>query len=158
MSTLTIEGEVDHPLELAPEGLAASPGQLDDVAAFVPGRSGRAVRLESLLAAAGARSTATHLELVSSDGFAASAPLAALRHGVVLYASPDGGSLAAEQGGPFRFLVPEAEGCSLEDVSHCTNVKRLAVLRLVNGAGRDTRPRSESEHAALHARERGRHG
>lgn len=157
MSTLRIEGEVERPLALGTGDLSGSAGQVEDVSAVVPGRRGRAVRLDALLGTAGAREAATHLSLVSSDGFAASAPLAALRHGVVLYASPDGGALADAQGGPFRFLVPEAEGCALDDVSHCTNVKRLAVLRLSVGPGEDKRPRSEEAHAALHARERHRH-
>lgn len=158
MSILTIEGEVDRPKALGFADLAASPGQVRDVSVLVPGRAGRAVLLEALLASAGLRDVATHVSLVSSDGFAASAPLAALRHGAVLYAAPDGGPLADAQGGPFRFLVPEAEGCSLEDVSHCTNVKRLSALRFTGGPGADTRPRSEAEHAALHAREPHRHG
>ena len=157
MSKLSIEGDVERPLGLDAGALAASPGQVDDASTLVPGREGRAVRLEALLDAAGARGTATHLTLVSADGFAASAPLAALREGIVLYASPDGGALGDRQGGPFRFLVPEAEGCSVEDVSHCTNVKRLAVMRLGSGPGADTRPRSETEHAELHAREGHRH-
>ncbi|MFM7734952.1 MAG: molybdopterin-dependent oxidoreductase [Alphaproteobacteria bacterium] len=158
MSMLRIEGEVDRPTAFGAGDLAVASGQVADVSAVVPGRSGRAVRLEALLRAAGLRDGATHLSLVSTDGFAASAPLAALRHGVVLYASPDGSALAEGQGGPFRFLVPEAEGCSLDDVSHCTNVKRLSVLRLTAGPGTDTRPRSEDEHEALHARERHRRG
>lgn len=155
MSKLRVDGEVARSIELGAAELAALPGQVEDVAALVPGRSGRAVRLESLLEAAGARPGATHLVLVSDDGFAASVPLAAVRHGVVVHAgSPGGAALPRERGGPFRFLLPEAEGCSPDEASHCSNVKHLAAVRLSAGPGRDTRPANESEHRALHERER----
>jgi len=154
MSTLGIEGEVAHPRALGFSDLAGSPGQVADVSRLVPGRSGRAVRLEDLLLLVAPAASATHLTLVSSDGFSANVPLEAVRHGVVLYAEPGGEALPPPQGGPFRFLVPEAEGCALDEVSHCSNVKRLATLRLTAGAERDTRPRSADDHAELHARER----
>lgn len=154
MSTLRIEGEVGCPGDLGHGDLAALPGQVPDVAALVPGRAGRAVPLESLLASAVPSARATHLVLVSDDGFAASVPLAAVRHGVILHADEAGEPLPRGLGGPFRFLLPRAEGCSPDEASHCSNVKHLCVVRLATGPGRDTRPASEAEHRALHERER----
>jgi molybdopterin-dependent oxidoreductase-like protein protein len=153
MANLRIEGEVAEPRALSLGDLEALPGQIDDVSRLVPGRSGRAVRLESILRLVERGAGATHLTLVSADGrFSASAPLSAVRDALVVYALA-GEPLPAAQGGPLRFLIPRVEECASGAVDACSNVKALALIRLTRGAEPDTRPTSRESHAELHRRE-----
>jgi DMSO/TMAO reductase YedYZ molybdopterin-dependent catalytic subunit len=129
MTRLEVDGAVRTPCALGFDDLAALPGQIADVSALVSGRVGGAVRLASILERAGVASDATQVTLVSSDGFAQSAPLAALGQAIVLYRLGDD-PLPAEEGGPLRFLVPNAAECAAMGVDRCTNVKYLGRITL----------------------------
>jgi DMSO/TMAO reductase YedYZ molybdopterin-dependent catalytic subunit len=133
----------------ASAGLAA-PHQVADVGRAVRGRAGRAVTLQGLLERAPPLASARWLNVVSSDpAFAVSVPLTELAGALVVYAEPDGRALA--QGGPFRLLVPGHP-------DECVNVKGVVRLELADRPGRDTRPRDDAEHAALHARAAAKRG
>lgn len=126
--------------------LAALPpaAQVPDVGALVPGRKGRGVRLAALLEHARPAPAARYLNIASRDpAFAVSVPLDEVRaEGIVVF-ELDGAPLAPAKGGPFRLLV-----CGHPD--ECLNVKELARLELSPDPGRDTRPKDDAEHAALH--------
>ena len=147
---LEIAGAVEAPCALTFEACASAPAaeQVADVAALMPGRSGRAVRLAALLARARPRPSARFLDVVSRDpSFAVSLPLAeVLERGMVLY-SDGGAPLAASKGGPFRLLVPGHP-------DECVHVKGVARLVLAETRGRDTRPVDDAEHAKLHQKKR----
>ena len=132
MTRLEVDGAVRTPRALAFDDLAALPGQIADVATLVPGRIGGAVPLSSILESVGVVPEATEVTLVSSDGFAQSAPLAALGQAIVLYRLGDG-PLPAEEGGPLRFLVPNAAECAAMGVDRCTSVKYLGRITLGRG-------------------------
>ena len=123
------------------EALAQLSGQIEEISALVPGRSGGGVRLASLLAAVRPRPEATHLTVESSDGsFSASVPLpAVVGSGVVLYRLGTQ-ALPTQQGGPFRFLITDAQTCATGGVDLCANVKFVGRIVLSAGPGRDTRP------------------
>jgi DMSO/TMAO reductase YedYZ molybdopterin-dependent catalytic subunit len=147
---LDIVGAVGRERTLDFEGLSALPGQVADVGSLVAGRTGGAVRLADVLDAAGVLDTASHLTVESADGrFAASVPLDAVREAVLVYRVGDA-SLPEAQGGPVRLLIPDAARCGRADVDTCANVKHVSVLRLSTGRGRDTRPTTKAEHAAMH--------
>jgi hypothetical protein len=38
--------------------------------------------------------------------------------------------LPPQQGGPLRFLIPDATACGLEGIDACANVKDVGVLRV----------------------------
>jgi DMSO/TMAO reductase YedYZ molybdopterin-dependent catalytic subunit len=139
---LEICGEVRRPGAFDFAALAQMSGQIEDISAVVPGRTGGGVRLASLLAAVQPSPEATHITVESSDGgFSASVPLSAVvDSGVVLYRL---GSqvLPAQQGGPFRFLITDAEACATGGADLCANVKFVGRIALSAGPGRDTRPR-----------------
>jgi G3E family GTPase len=107
------------------ERLLALPGGIPDVAPLFPKRAGSAARLEALWDALGLPASGFAV-VCAADGFA-SEPVAleALRQGVLLH-SLAGEPLGAEQGGPFRLLIPaDVPGAP----SACANVK--AVTRIV---------------------------
>jgi DMSO/TMAO reductase YedYZ molybdopterin-dependent catalytic subunit len=131
-------------VSFAAADLAALPAdaQVADVGALVPGRAGRGVRLAALLERA-ARD-ARHLNIASTDpAFAVSVPIDEVRATAVVVYELAGAPLAPEKGGPFRLLVPGHP-------DECLNVKGLARLELSPDPGRDTRPKDDAEHAALH--------
>ena len=140
--TLEICGEVRRPGAFDFAVLARMSGQIDDISALVPGRTGGAVRLASLLAAVQPGPEATHITIESSDGsFSASVPLSAVvDSGVVLYRLGSQ-ALPAEQGGPFRFLITDAQACATGGADLCANVKFVGRIALSASPGRDTRPR-----------------
>jgi DMSO/TMAO reductase YedYZ molybdopterin-dependent catalytic subunit len=149
---LAVRGAVERELDLAFADLAALPEQVPDVGTVVSGREGGAVPLRAVLACAGVDPSATHVTLVSDDGsFAASTPLAEVADALLVYRLGEK-PLPAGQGGPFRFLIPEAAACHTAPVDTCANVKFLGEIRLTVGPGRDTRPRTPAAHAALHRR------
>lgn len=153
-SRLRIEGAVARETTLDAAALAALPGQVDDVGTLVAGREGGAVRLRAVLEAVGVAADATHLTVESGDGrFAASVPLDALADAVLVHRLGDG-PLPAANGGPLRLLIPDAARCGRADVDTCANVKDVAVLRVERSRGRDTRPTTKAEHAAIHAHDR----
>jgi hypothetical protein len=138
---LEVCGQVQQPGVFDFETLAQLSGQIDEISALVPGRSGGGVRLASLLAAVRPRPEATHLTVESSDGsFSASVPLSdVVGSGVVLYRLGSQ-ALPTQQGGPFRFLITDAQTCATGGVDLCANVKFVGRIVLSAGLGRDTRP------------------
>jgi Oxidoreductase molybdopterin binding domain len=138
---LEVCGQVQQPGVFDFETLAQLSGQIDEISALVPGRSGGGVRLASLLAAVRPRPEATHLTVESSDGsFSASVPLSdVVGSGVVLYRLGSQ-ALPTQQGGPFRFLITDAQTCATGGVDLCANVKFVGRIVLSTGPGRDTRP------------------
>ena len=123
------------------EALTRLPGQIEDIAAVVPGRTGGGVRLMSLLDAAQPHPEATHITVEADDGsFSASVPLAAVAEsGVVLYRLGSQ-ALPTQQGGPFRFLITDAQACATGGADLCANVKGVGRIAFSAGPGRDTRP------------------
>jgi hypothetical protein len=102
--------------------LAALPGGVADVAALVPKRSGAAARVAALLDACALPTSAASAVLCAADGFAsAPLPLAALREALLVHSLGDA-ALPAEQGGPFRLLIPDG---TPGVPSGCANVKSL---------------------------------
>jgi G3E family GTPase len=100
------------------------PRGIADVAAQFPKRSGSAARLDPLFAALAVPDTGTAV-VVAGDGFASEpVPIPVLRQGVLLH-SLEGAPLPAEQGGPFRLLIPQ--DASPDPIS-CANVKGVAKI------------------------------
>jgi DMSO/TMAO reductase YedYZ molybdopterin-dependent catalytic subunit len=127
---LTVEGDVRAPRTFHFADLAALPDQVGDIARIVPGRQGGAVTLAAVLESVGASSRATSVTLESTDGeFVQTAPLEGVRSALLLYRVGEA-PLPPEQGGPIRFLVPNAEDCDVPGVDRCTNVKSLGVIRV----------------------------
>lgn len=150
MGNLLVDGEVERQLELSFQDLAGLSGQVENLAEIIHGREGGAVRLESVLAVAQPKPSATHVTLSSADGdFTASVPLGALGDAVIAY-RVGGAALPASRGGPFRFFVPEGGACATAEVDQCANVKRLARIRVTAGRGEDNRPTNPTQQAALH--------
>lgn len=151
--TLRIDGEVEQPLDLTADDLAAfeDDAQVRDVSRFHPSRRGDGVTLEAVLKRAKPTVRATYLTLhATRDDFAASVPLEAVRsEGIVVY-SLDGEPLPVEKGGPFRFLIRNPAACRTDELDDCANVKFVDRIELTAGRGRDTRPANDAEHAALH--------
>ncbi len=147
-SRLTIEGDVSEPVALARDDIVALPDQVDDVGAHVPRRTGRAVRLATLLDRAGRGADATHVTFTSADGFCASVPLPPVLGALVVHSVGDG-PLPDESGGPFRMLIPDAAACHQDVIDTCANVKHLARIRLTVGPGEDSRPASATAHRRL---------
>jgi hypothetical protein len=48
--------------------------------------------------------------------------------------------LPEQQGGPFRFLITDAQACATGGADLCANVKFVGRIALSAGPGRDTRP------------------
>lgn len=106
--------------------LMALPNGVDDVAPLFPKRSGAAARVEALWASLELPDTGSAVA-VAVDGFASEAvALEGLRAGFLLH-SVEGGALPAQQGGPFRLLIPDG---TPGVPSACANVKGLAKLVL----------------------------
>ena len=106
------------------EALRALPDGLADVSARFPKRRGAAARVRALLDRLGLGAQGQAV-VVAGDGFASEpVPLAVLREGVLLHSEGDA-PLAAEQGGPFRLLIPD--DASPTPVS-CANVKGVAKI------------------------------
>lgn len=139
---LTIDGEVETPQVLTQAEIAALPdeSQIPDVSQIETSRQGRAVELAALLERVQPRATATHLTLhASTDNFAASIPLDAVRDSGVVIFEIDGQPMEASQGGPYRFLIRNAAACKTAELDACANVKFLDRIELTAGKGRDTR-------------------
>jgi DMSO/TMAO reductase YedYZ molybdopterin-dependent catalytic subunit len=152
---LRIDGEVQRPLSLTYDDLAAIPDQVPDVSRLIPGRQGDAVALEALLILAGVKPSATYLTLhASRDDFHASVPLVAVRdRGLLLYRLGDG-PLPESAGGPLRFLIPDPAACRSADVDECANVKYVDRIELSVVRGHDNRPTDEVQHAKLHRQQK----
>jgi len=144
MRELRIVGAGGSPsISLTPEDCSALPesAQVPDVSALVPGKAGRGVRLAAMLPKA--PRPGSYLHVSSSDpSFAVSLPFAEAAGAIVVY-SLDGAPLPEKKGGPFRLLVPG-------HADECVHVKQLASLEISDRPGRDTRPKDDAAHEALH--------
>jgi DMSO/TMAO reductase YedYZ molybdopterin-dependent catalytic subunit len=138
---LEVCGQVRQPGSFDFEALAHLPGQIADIATVVPGRTGGGVRLTSLLDVVRPDPGATHLTVESNDGsFSASVPLAAVVESAVVLYRLGVQALPEQQGGPFRFLITDAQACAAGGADLCANVKFVGRIALSVGPGRDTRP------------------
>jgi len=150
---LKVDGEVENPLTLSFDELAALPeaDQVIDVSRFHPSRQGDGVTLEAILALARERPSATYLTLhATADNFHASVPLQAVRGEGILVYRLGGGPLPARNGGPYRFLIKDPAACRTNELDDCANVKFVDRIELTAGKGQDTRPANEEDHARLH--------
>jgi DMSO/TMAO reductase YedYZ molybdopterin-dependent catalytic subunit len=140
---LEIQGQVAHPRTFDFAALSQLPEQIEDISHLVPGRQGGGVRLSALLASVQPQPNAAYLTLESADGtFSASVPLAAvLSSGVVLYRLA-GQELPTPLGGPFRFLITDAQTCATGGVDLCANVKFVGRILISDEPGLDSRPLS----------------
>ena len=149
---LRIDGEVGRSLELSFEDLQAfSDGdQVQDVSRFHPRRQGDGVTLNSILERADPKPSATYLTLhATTDDFAASVPLEAVRdRGIIVY-QLDGTALPVSSGGPIRFLIRDPAACHTGELDDCANVKFVDRIELTTGKGRDTRSEDDQEHDKL---------
>jgi len=139
---LTVDGEVAQPLTLTFDDLVAVPAsdQIPDVSQLDERRSGSGVTLQALVSRAQPKPSATHVTLhASSDGFAASVPLADVIDQAILVYGLQGAPLPKDQGGPIRFLIPDAAACKTAELDTCANVKFVDRIELSAGQGRDTR-------------------
>jgi G3E family GTPase len=102
--------------------LIALPGGIADVSAEFEKRRGSAARIDALFQALALPATGTAV-VVAGDGFASEpVPVSVLRRGVLLHSLADA-PLPADQGGPFRLLIPA--DASPTPIS-CANVKGVA--------------------------------
>ena len=152
---LKIDGAVEHPLGLTFADLAGFPetAQFADVSRLHASRRGDGVLLDAILDRAIVRPAANYVTLhADRDDFHVSVPLDVLRgQGIVVYRlGPD--PLGPEHGGPIRLLIRDPSACHTGDLDDCANVKYLSRIELTQRRGRDTRPETESAHAALHAK------
>lgn len=150
--TLRIDGEVNHPVDLSYHDLCKlEHGQVRDISRMVAKRQGDAVTLVALLEVADTKPTATYLGLHSSaDNFHASIPLESVRsRGLLIYRVQDQ-PLRSDQGGPFRFFIPDHDQCHTSEVDECANVKYVDRIELTREKGYDNRPQDDQQHAALH--------
>ena len=158
MAALKISGLVENELAFQLEDFQQidAAQQIDDIASLMPGRSGQAIPLLSLVELGHPADDAEFLGLHGSlDDFHASIPLAAvLERGFIQYAK-DGQALDVKAGGPYRFLIPDHAACNTDDIDECANVKFLDHIEFTANRGFDNRPEDEQEHAALHAKEHG---
>jgi DMSO/TMAO reductase YedYZ molybdopterin-dependent catalytic subunit len=150
---LTIDGLVERRLRLSFDDLDAlpEPSRVRDVSRFHPQRQGDGVTLEAILERAGVRPEANYATLhADRDDFHVSVPLEPVREqGIVVYRLGQG-RLGVEHGGPIRFLIRDPSACHTGELDECANVKYLSRIELTTRRGRDTRPTTEAEHAALH--------
>ena len=155
---LKITGAVEHPLELTFADLAAfsDSDQFADVSRLHPSRRGDGVILDAILDRAAVRPGAAFLILhADKDDFHVCVPLEAIKgQGIVVYRLGTT-ALSTEQGGPIRLIIRDPSACHTGDLDDCTNVKYLSRIEITDRRGRDTRPETESAHAALHAAQAG---
>jgi DMSO/TMAO reductase YedYZ molybdopterin-dependent catalytic subunit len=150
---LKITGAVEHPLELTFADLAAFPDsdQFADVSRLHPSRRGDGVILDAILDRAAVRPGAAFLILhADKDDFHVCVPLEAIKgQGIVVYRMGTA-ALSTEHGGPIRLIIRDPSACHTGDLDDCANVKYLSRVEITERRGRDTRPETESAHAALH--------
>jgi DMSO/TMAO reductase YedYZ molybdopterin-dependent catalytic subunit len=153
---LTVDGEVESPVTLSFEELAAFDGaaQVLDVSKIDPKRKGGALTLAGLLARVKPKANAKYLTLhASRDDFHASIPLDAVREKAILIYRLDGQPLPESAGGPVRFYIPDFAACHTAEIDECANVKFVDRIEFSATPGKDNRPHDEKEHAELHERE-----
>ena len=64
-------------------------------------------------------------------------------------------ALSGDHGGPIRLIIRDPTACHTGDLDDCANVKYLSRIELTERRGRDTRPETDSAHAALHEAQAG---
>jgi DMSO/TMAO reductase YedYZ molybdopterin-dependent catalytic subunit len=150
---LTVEGAVEKRLRLNFADLEAFPeqAQIHDVSRFHPTRKGDGVALDVILDRAGAHPAAKYVTLhADHDNFHVCVPLELLRgQGIVVYRLGPA-RLTAEHGGPIRLIIRDPSLCHTGELDDCANIKYLSRIEISERRGRDTRPTTESDHAALH--------
>jgi DMSO/TMAO reductase YedYZ molybdopterin-dependent catalytic subunit len=155
---LKIDGAVEHSLALEFDDLAAFPeaAQFADVSRLHASRRGDGVTLDAILEQAAVRPAAKYVILhADRDDFHVCVPLEAIKgQGIVVY-KLGSGALSVEQGGPIRLIIRDPSACHTGDLDDCSNVKYLSRIELTERRGRDTRPETETAHAALHEAQAG---
>lgn len=150
---LVVDGMVERAKHFSMADLDAFPEALRvaDVSRYHPNRRGSGVTLEAILAEVRPKAEANYLTLhADRDDFHVSIPLEAVRgEGIVVYRLGESG-LDVKDGGPIRFLIRDPAACHTHELDDCANVKYLSRIELTERKGRDTRPETEAEHAALH--------
>ncbi len=134
---IEITGAVTAPQAYGRDELAALGGQIPDAGAVAPGRRGPTPE-------------ARYLTLEAEAGYAASIPVEAVREQAIIIFAVDDGAVPREEGGPFRFLIPDVAACQTAEVDACANVKHLERLVLTAERGADTRPRTRAQHLRIH--------
>lgn len=155
---LIVDGLVETPVRLSFADFSAMPDgvQVADVSRFVKGKAGDAVTLESILQLARPLPTADHVTLhASRDDFHVSVPLEEIRAVGLLVYRLEGAPVEPKKGGPFRLVIKDHTACHTSQLDDCANVKFLDRIELSHRKGRDTRPLTDEEHAALHEKELG---
>jgi len=138
-TAVQVDGEVRRPQTFGFVDLAALPDQVAHVGTLISGRAGSAVRLRALLEATDVGEHATHVTFsAGSDNFSASVPLAAVIDRAVLVYRQGLEPLSTRQGGPVRLFITDVEGCDVEELNACTNVKNLDHIRLTVAPETDT--------------------
>ncbi len=108
--------------EVTCDDMASFPGVID-LAAVSP-RQGRAVSVREVLSDIPENARTLRL-LASADGYSTSLPLPeASQAGLIWFAGNDG-PLTTEEGGPFRFIIPNAADCKTAVLDKCANVKHV---------------------------------
>jgi DMSO/TMAO reductase YedYZ molybdopterin-dependent catalytic subunit len=153
---LVVDGAVARPLRLRFDDLAAFPAadRVEDVSRFHPGRKGSGVTLEAVLRRAEVSPEARYITLhADRDDFHVPVPLKEARaEGIVVF-HLDGRPLEQAHGGPIRFIIRDPSACHTGELDDCANVKYLSRMEVTTGRGRDTRPTTDEEHAALHEKQ-----
>jgi DMSO/TMAO reductase YedYZ molybdopterin-dependent catalytic subunit len=155
---LTVDGAVAKPLRLTFADLAALPAadRIEDVSRFHPNRQGSGVTLEAVLRMADVAPEARYITLhADRDDFHVPVPLQAVLPEAVVVFHLNGQPLGPEHGGPIRFIIRNPAACHTNELDDCANVKYLSRMEVTTGRGRDTRPTTDEEHAALHAKQGG---
>ncbi len=131
MSGLTVSGRVEQILHLRFSDLLAIAPQIDDVSRHVPGRVGAAVLIRAVLEKAGVQPNATHAVLISRDGaYTAKVALADLQESLLVYRLGKD-PLPEKEGGPLRYLNPQAMACDASNKAACSNVKFLGSIEVI---------------------------
>lgn len=108
--------------ELTFEDMASIPNLIN--LATVSLRQGKAVSVREVLEDVPENASTLRLQ-ASADGYSNSLPLAeASKAGLIWFAGNDG-PLTTEQGGPFRFIIPNAADCKTAVLDKCGNVKHV---------------------------------
>jgi len=153
---LIVDGAVAKPLRLSFDDLDGLPAadRVDDISRFHPGRRGSGVTLEAVLRLAQVTPEARFITLhADRDDFHVSVPLQAILAEAVVVFHLNGEPLDHKHGGPIRFIIRNPAACHSDDLDDCANVKYLSRMEVTTGRGRDTRPTTDDEHAALHKNE-----
>jgi hypothetical protein len=89
----------------------------------------RGVRLEDLIAVAGASATATSLHIVALDDYAVDVPLSDVRAGGVLLATgtQDGSAIPIDEGGPTRIVFLDGVEAGANPDQWVWSIKEIAV-------------------------------